>query len=376
MLELVSALPDSVEPIVACPPGPLADAAARLGVRVAGVPGTEGSLKLRPVQTARAVAEIASSARATRRAGRRVGADLVHANSVRSGLIAAIAGGAGAPPTVVHIRDCLPPGPATKVVSATIAARADAIIANSGYTARCFAGSRPDAPYVVFNPVDLDRFDPESISRDDARSRLHIRGDEVLLAVVAQITPWKGQDDAIRVLASLVQGGHRARLLLVGEPKFVSASTRYDNITYQAGLETLTQTLGVADRVDFLGERGDVAEILRALDLLLVPSWEEPFGRTVVEALAMGTPSIATRRGGPAEVIEDRWDGILLEPRRPDLWAQAAKGLLERPEILREMADRGPSKAARFSKYRHAREVMDIYEAASASRRRTGRPRA
>lgn len=360
---------------MACPPGQLAEATGRLGVRVVEVPGTDGSLKLRPAQTARAVTEIARAAWGTRRAVRHVRADLVHANSVRAGLIAGLAAGAGAPPTVVHIRDCLPPGPATRVVTAVIGARADVVIANSGYTATSFAGAARDAPHVVFNPVDLDRFDPDTISRAEARERLKVGADEALLAVVAQITPWKGQDDAIRVLASLVRAGHRVRLLLVGEPKFVSASTRYDNISYQRSLEALARTLGVAERVEFLGERDDVAEILRALDLLLVPSWEEPFGRTVVEALAMETPSIVTRRGGPAEVIDDGWDGIVLEPRRPELWAEAAQRLLERPDIRLEMADRAPLKAARFSKHRHAREVIDVYRAASGSRRPSDRPR-
>ena len=56
----------------------------------------------------------------------------------------------------------------------------------------------------------------------------------------------------------------------------------------------------------FLGERDDVPDLLAAVDLLLVPSWEEPFGRSVVEAMAAGVPVLATDVGGPAEILRRR----------------------------------------------------------------------
>ena len=73
----------------------------------------------------------------------------------------------------------------------------------------------------------------------------------------------------------------------------------------------------MSDAVHFLGEREDVPEILAALDLLLVPSWQEPFGRTVIEGMAMGRVVLATIVGGPREIIEDGVDGRLLAPREP-----------------------------------------------------------
>ena len=59
------------------------------------------------------------------------------------------------------------------------------------------------------------------------------------------------------------------------------------------------------DRVVWLGEREDVPEIVRALDVLLLPSWEEPFGRAIVEALALEVPVVATAVGGPASSSDD-----------------------------------------------------------------------
>jgi glycosyltransferase involved in cell wall biosynthesis len=139
----------------------------------------------------------------------------------------------------------------------------------------------------------------------------------------------KGQDTAVRALAALRRHRRDARLLLVGEPKFVSRSTRYDNLRLRDELRDLIADCGVEDAVDFMGERDDVPTIMRAIDALLVPSWEEPLGRSVLEAMASGTPVIATDVGGPREVIEDGVSGLLAPPRRPDRWAATAARLLD-----------------------------------------------
>ena len=63
--------------------------------------------------------------------------------------------------------------------------------------------------------------------------------------------------------------------------------------------------------MSFLGEREDVPELIRALDILLLPSWEEPFGRALIEAMALEVPVIATSVGGPAEILDDGREGFL-----------------------------------------------------------------
>src|SRR5207237_622624 len=80
--------------------------------------------------------------------------------------------------------------------------------------------------------------------------------------------------------------------------------------------------LGVADRVYFAGERTDIPAIMGALDILLVPSWSEPFGIVMIEAMAAGTPVIATQEGGPADVIRSGRDGVLVPPRQPPALAE------------------------------------------------------
>ena len=94
--------------------------------------------------------------------------------------------------------------------------------------------------------------------------------------MVGQLTPWKGQDDAIRALARLLPRYPGAHLLIVGEAKFTAPSARYDTGRYRRDLEALAVELGVPGRVTFTGERGDIPALMAALDVLLMPSWSEP----------------------------------------------------------------------------------------------------
>lgn len=361
LLGLLAALPPQVEAAVACPPGALAERLDAAGIPRLPIQGTDGSLRLHPRRTPAALAEMARAAVGVDRAAARFGADVVHANSIRAGLIAVAARQAGGGvPTVVHARDCLPPGPVSGLTLRTLA-RADAVIANSAYT-RAALGPAAARARVVHNAIDLGRFAAPGLDRAAARARLGIENGAPVLAVVAQVTPWKGQDAAIRIAAGLRHRHPGLRLLLVGSPKFDSPSTRYDNGSYLAGLHRQVAAAGLADAVSFLGERDDLPEIFAALDLVLVPSWEEPFGRTVIEAMAAGVPVAATTVGGPAEILDHRRTGLLLAPREPWRWVEAIGPLLDDRAAWARMTALASTEARRrFAIERHVDAVLAVY---------------
>jgi L-malate glycosyltransferase len=348
LLLLLGSLPPDVRPLVATPAGELADAVERLGVPTTRITGTAGSLRPHPLHTPRALAELAVTALEVRRAARRHGAEVVHANSIRAGIVLGLA----RPPAarIVHVRDCLPRGLLTTATMRLIRATATMILANSHYTARWVQAAAPGARVeVVHNAVDLERFDPGRIDREAARGRIaELAGDgarrRLLLGVVAQITPWKGQDTAIEALRLLVEEGVDAQLLLIGSAKFVSPATRLDNEGYLGRLRERVAQAGLEDRVSWLGERADVPELMRALDVLLLPSREEPFGRTLIEAMALGVPVLATNVGGPAEIIDDGREGYLLPPLEPRAWAAAIRTIAQTPGLGDEMGRAGRSR--------------------------------
>lgn len=246
-----------------------------------------------------------------------------------------------------------------------IAATANAVVANSDYTARSVLASVPKAPLEVIHPaLDLARFDPTGIDRAHARARLGPPGTRrVLLGVVAQLSPWKCQDTAIEALGLLHERGVDAHLLLIGSAKFTAGSTRFDNEAYVAALRELIAGAGLEDRVSWLGEREDVPELMRALDALLLPSAEEPFGRALLEAMALEVPVLATAVGGPPELLRDGHEGYLLEPREPAAWAEAVMRLIEQPDRAREMGRAGRRRiAAEFDIEHHVRATLALYE--------------
>ncbi|HEV7615863.1 MAG TPA: glycosyltransferase family 4 protein [Solirubrobacterales bacterium] len=362
LLALLDGLGDRVEPLLACPDGTLAGLAREAGIRREPIVGTQASFRLHPLHTSRGLAEIGRSALQVRRLARRHAPALVHANTTRAALLALLAR-RPRPPVLAHIRDWAPEGRFSRAVLGVVARRADLVVANSAYIAGQFDGLALRQPVeVIHNPVDLGKFDPAKFDREAARREFGLKPSTVVLAVVAQLTPWKGQDDAIRALAGLrTDQGSDVALLLAGSAKFSGPGTQFDNRAYERGLHELASQLGVADRVHFLGERGDVPNVLAATDLLLLPSWQEAFGRIAIEAMAMGVPVIATAAGGPAEIVRPGVDGLLLAPRQPDAWARGLEPLVESGEARERMGAAGRERARDFSLAVHAERMLGAY---------------
>ncbi len=362
LLDLIAGLGFEHQVTVAVPPGPLADAARDRGATVKKIPPIEGSLRLDPRSTLFTLAAIVGAAIAIRRVAREVRADVVHANSFRAGLAACLAARLGAPRPLVHIRDCLPAGRAAKAVQHVLSRDAQTILANSAFTAACFDGAPTGAPIaVVHNPIDLDRFEPERIDRAGARSRLNLAPERIVLIVLAQITPWKGQDTAIHVAHLLRQRGHDVELLIAGSIKFRRPLTRHDNDAYLQELQASVRSLGLQDAVTFTGESHEAPRLLRAADYVLVPSWAEPWGRVVAEAMAMQTPVIATNVGGPTELIDHARNGLLAPPGQPTAWADAIEHLIDNPDLRRQITTSAQETARRFSRDIHVRNILETY---------------
>lgn len=362
LLELLRGASPSISPVVACPDGRLAGAVAELGVERVSIPAVDCSLRLHPRYTTVALSTIARGAMAVHAAAKRHGVSVIHANSIRAGLLVTLPHHPGhGPARVVHLRDRLPDSRVSRLTLKAIG-RADLLIANSRYTAETLddAGVM-STRWVIGNPVDLRRFHPERIDRAAARESLGLTPSDYSTTVLAQITPWKGQEEAIRAIAQVRQNHPNVRLLLVGSAKFLSKATRYDNRAYLDRLHRLVDDLELRAHVKFVGERDDVPAVLRATDTLLVPSWEEPFGRSMIEAMAMGVPVIATSAGGPAEVINEHHDGMLVPPRLPDAWADAIRSLIESPSLRTRLADNGRLRAQTFAVESHVEELSSAY---------------
>jgi glycosyltransferase involved in cell wall biosynthesis len=360
---LVESLAPDHELAIACPPrGRLAEEMDRIGVRRFDLPATEVSFRLDLVQTPRGLGVMIVAAAFLRRAAWQFKPDLIHAWTVRAGLVAALAGLGGRAPLVIQVHDNLPATPAGRAVRRIIARRADQVVAVSQFTADRFNEGLPKPrAHRLYNGLDLERFDPEVVPAAALRSDLQLPGEATLLGVVGQITPWKGQDTAIRVLATLRESGIDAHLLIVGQVVFTGRQVRYDNDAFLRELQRLTSTLGVEDSVHFLGQRPDVPALLRALDLLLVPSWDEPFASVVMESAAMRTPALIGSASGAAEALRHGVSAMILPSGQPERWADAARELLRDESARARMGEQACAVAAQFSNQRHRQEMLAVY---------------
>ena len=155
MLELVTGLRDrGVDVVVASPDGPLREHLQARGIAHHAARGTTASFKVSAAGYARAATDIARSARAVRGLARELGADLVHANSIRSGLVAGFGSLAGGPPVVVHARDTLAGGPVGAVVRGGLRS-ADLVIAISEHVAGSLRLPRDGGPAQPGRPAPL-----------------------------------------------------------------------------------------------------------------------------------------------------------------------------------------------------------------------------
>lgn len=347
-LDLLREPQDEMRYVWACPPGELAEAARALGTPHVPLRGTTGSLRLSPRDTPIALAELAAMGAGVRRAAAGHRIDLVHAVSMRAGIAAAISRRLGGPPFLVYQHDVAPSGRLGAAIRSLVDPAAARLVGCSGHVLRTLrrAGYRTPGE-VVPESIDVDRFLAADGPIDAVRRDLGA-GAGPLIAQIAQISPWKGQDVAIRALAEVRRRRPDARLAIVGDVTFAARATRFDNHAYLARLRELVAELRLEDAVIFAGRRSDVPTIMRAVDALLLPSWEEPFGRVVAEAMAAGTPVVATSVGGPAEIIADGRDGLLAPPRHPAAWAAAINRLLDDPAEARRMGERARESAMRF----------------------------
>jgi glycosyltransferase involved in cell wall biosynthesis len=155
---------------------------------------------------------------------------------------------------------------------------------------------------VVHNGIDTRRFRPAAAGEREAiREQLGIEDDVFVVGYVGRLEREKGLSQLFRAFRAVDEANaRRMRLLIVGgpsrrEPGFVGAAK-------EAYVTELHRT--APDHSTWLGRRSDVDELLRAMDLVVVPSqWEEPFGLVAAEALASGVPVLGTRRGGLTEVL-------------------------------------------------------------------------
>jgi len=216
-------------------------------------------------------------------------------------------------------------------------------------------GVAPERIRVIYPPVDLTRFDP-GVDASRQRAEFGLAADAPCFGILGTLLHWKGHHVFLRAARLVIDAVPEARAFVVGDAPGQDQA-------YRDELLRLARDLGIADRVAFTGFRDDVPELLQLLHVVVHASVSpEPFGRVIVEAMAMRKPVVASKAGGPLEIIEDSATGYLVPADQPAAMAQRITRLLTDPALAWTIGLRARSVVeARFSAEAHARSVEQVY---------------
>jgi glycosyltransferase involved in cell wall biosynthesis len=305
------------------------------------------------IGNAQAVGQAAAPVARLYRRFRRHQPHLVHTNTLKAHLLGGAAAWLARRRLLWHLRDILDEGNALGMLRRAARRFRPKVIAISEAVRRSLQGGEVDV-VVVYNGTSLTAFCP-SPRREALRAALGLAPEHVAIAIVGRLTPWKGHRELLRAFAEVAREAPNARLLVVGEVAFWEDS-------YGPELHELARTLGVSDLVSWLGFRRDVPDVLAASDVFALPSIDEPFGRAVVEAMAVELPVIGTRSGGVPEIVVQGETGLLVAPGDAADLAKALLRLVRDADLRRAMGRAGRARATDlFNVDRTAERVQGVY---------------
>jgi len=266
--------------------------------------------------------------------------------------------------------------PKQKVAQKWVCGLADRILVNAESIREWLLeqGYQDSKITLIKNGVDMARYaDVSNSSR--IRRELNIPESVPIVVMIARLNPQKGVDDFIKA-ASLLRRSHPdVRFLIAGSKLQYQEGVFSQDREYLQELERLAIDLKVSDRVIFAGHRTDTPEILAEAAISVLPSHSEGLSNTLLESMAAGIPTIATRVGGNPELVKDHVNGILIPVRSPEHLARAIEEILDNSQLARRFGQQARIMAAEgFSLTKMAADTQALYRNELALTRRVVAP--
>ena len=214
--------------------------------------------------------------------------------------------------------------------------REDDLLISESEASRAFLlslGYAPERVRTVRNGVDLPEL-PSAAERKRARLQLGLREDEPLLLSMGRLDEQKGHSVLLDAAARL-QAQNRPRCAVVGDGPL------RDRLRRQA------VRLGLERSVQLPGERADVRAWMHAADVFVLPSLWEGLPNALLEAMALGLPTVASRVDGVPEAVTDGIEGVLVKPEDPAALAAALDSLLADAALRRRLGEAGRARVAK-----------------------------
>jgi len=204
--------------------------------------------------------------------------------------------------------------------------------------------------------VDLNTFIPQNVSRERLRKEFQIKEDDIVFGMTARFSPGKGHEIFLNAAAELNKVYKNLKYLIIGKASFGEEN-------YHKKIIELSKSLGLENSILFTGYRQDIADLLSVMDIFVFPSHNEAFGIALLEAMAMGKPSVCTGSDGILDIAVEHETSLLFERSNgAELKSKMEQLLLS--QSLREQL--GINARERVEKYfdlnDKVKELIKIYE--------------
>lgn len=290
------------------------------------------------------------------RAARDRGIGIIHANGSRACLYGGIVGRTVGIPVVWHVRETIRDHflydgllglLATRIVCAS-----RAIVQERFARFGTLLGRKTTVVHNGVVPADLQR---DGHKRAAIRAELGLGENDALMGMLGNFIPLKGHEFLIQGVAAALKRNPRSGLKLLCIGRTVDPD-------YHRRVLALVREQGLEERVIFREYTTDVAGMLSAADIFVLPSKREGFSRSLLEAMAMGLPVIATRIAAIAEAVEDRTGGMLVEDGDVAALAQAILALCGSADLRKRMGERNRERVLqRFTADIHQKAIENLY---------------
>lgn len=280
--------------------------------------------------------------------------DLVHINNnaLHAAEVCAVAG----IPFLWHFHG-LPPGERLSAWRRWVLRRARRFVSISEYVSS-LAGEyrRPGFQPIDVIPNPAPRMvDAPATELLELRRRWKIRPDALVIGIFGRLVRWKGQLEFLRAFGAVRHEFPNAVALIVGNASDLGQE-------YEAELRACVSR-ELCDSVVFTGYTPDVVPLYQMCDIVVHASIEpEPFGLVIVEAMSAGAAVVASQLGAGPELVADGETGLVVDPRRPDLLANALRRLLGNAGLRARLARQGKDYArAKFDPGHYALSLGELY---------------
>jgi len=280
--------------------------------------------------------------------------DIIHSNEFWCMPYAAIAGKMIAKlPVITHIRLFITPQKARQYCLKW----ADIIVCVSQATAELLKKWQyysPEKVVTVYNGLDPDEYQDYEEKREAFRKEHQLTEKEIAIGEIAQLEPRKNQHRVLEMIPDIVRECPSARFFFIG----ASRHQEYEKQLFQRCRE-----LELDQYCRFLGRRSDVPAVCAGLDISILPSSQEGFGRVLIESMYMKTPPVGSDKGGIPEVIDHGYSGFVFPLQRFELFKEYLLRLIKDKDLRLKMGTKGRDKVQRQFLATHcAREMEKIYQ--------------